>query len=279
MKTGIISLRGYSPFDYDREYAKIKSYGFDCVDYQYLASSDSPVWKLSDGEREKLIADTAKAVEKNGLEIYQAHGLWPADDLTEENRLLNAEFTAKQIRCCKALGCKRLVIHTVLPCGYTDEGGKKKDFVFKENVKRIEYLLPVAKECGVILCVENLPFDMDISPVKGVKKLVDFFSDENVKFCFDTGHANYKKEDIYQDLILMGKDIEALHVHDNRGLNDDHTPPYTGKIDWTAFKRGLKDIGFNGCISLETGVNPIAEDEVFDEMYASYAKIAKNLGK
>ena len=53
-------------------------------------------------------------------------------------------------------------------------------------------------------------------------------------------------------MIELGDRIECFHVHDNNGVEDQHMPPYTGKLDWDRFVEGLKAIGFNKTLSFET---------------------------
>jgi sugar phosphate isomerase/epimerase len=49
-----------------------------------------------------------------------------------------------------------------------------------------------------------------------------------------------------------------LHVHDNKGHNDEHLPPGEGRIEWGAFTRELVQVGFHGAMILEIagGTNP-----------------------
>ena len=49
----------------------------------------------------------------------------------------------------------------------------------------------------------------------------------------------------------LGKNIIHLHVSDNDGVTNVHWRPGMGKIDWVAMFQALKDIGFNGTVSIE----------------------------
>jgi sugar phosphate isomerase/epimerase len=60
---------------------------------------------------------------------------------------------------------------------------------------------------------------------------------------------------------LVGKKhLKALHVHDNGGERDSHWLPGTGVIDWSDFSASLKEIGFEGAVSIETGVTRFVTD-------------------
>ena len=45
---------------------------------------------------------------------------------------------------------------------------------------------------------------------------------------------------------MGNKHIQALHVHDNDYLSDAHLEPFSGKMDWIAMTKALKDIGYKG---------------------------------
>ena len=42
-----------------------------------------------------------------------------------------------------------------------------------------------------------------------------------------------------------------MHVSDNDGVTNVHWRPGMGKIDWVALFQALKDVGYDGVISLE----------------------------
>ena len=87
-------------------------------------------------------------------------------------------------------------------------------------------------------------------------------------FCFDTGHAHACRMDIKEALITLGERVEALHIHDNNGISDQHYAPYMGSIDWNDFMEGLKAIRYKGPISFETynATNKIPESLIDSEM-------------
>ena len=49
----------------------------------------------------------------------------------------------------------------------------------------------------------------------------------------------------------LGKKIMHCHVSDNDGVTNVHWRPGMGKIDWTAMFQALKDVGYDGVISIE----------------------------
>ena len=49
----------------------------------------------------------------------------------------------------------------------------------------------------------------------------------------------------------LGKHIIHLHVSDNDGVTNVHWRPGMGKIDWIAMFQALKDVGYDGVVSIE----------------------------
>ena len=58
--------------------------------------------------------------------------------------------------------------------------------------------------------------------------------------------------------------MKVLHVHDNDGERDRHWYPYGGVIDWNDFGAALREIGFDGTLSLESNVIPGRERELYE---------------
>lgn len=71
-------------------------------------------------------------------------------------------------------------------------------------------------------------------------------------FCFDTGHAHACRVDIETALAALDGRVEALHIHDNDGVSDQHLAPHMGTVDWDKFARALRRIRYRGAISFET---------------------------
>ena len=60
--------------------------------------------------------------------------------------------------------------------------------------------------------------------------------------------------DAIKELLELGENLVALHIHDNDGREDQHNAPYVGGIlQWDRFIRGLKNSGYKGNLSFETG--------------------------
>ncbi|MBO5736869.1 MAG: sugar phosphate isomerase/epimerase [Clostridia bacterium] len=280
IKTGIVSSAYFGINDYAQGIQKMKSHGYDCMDYQDLASNGSVLFTYKDEAFERHFKDFGACAKAEGIEIYQMHGLWPrfADgDISKTPQ--DVELYVKELNAAHYMGCKRIVLHPSMPYGWGEEPCKEK--AFEETAKMIERLLPYAQKYGVILCVENMPFAKthSFSSIEEVKRLVGSFHHPNVKACLDTGHLNCTQENMYETILTLGEDLGAMHVHDDVNRQDRHMIPFQGEVDWDGFVAGLKAIKFQGCISLETRISPTTPEPMLEEMRKGLAGIAKWLAK
>lgn len=275
IKTGILTDAYFGIDDYEDGLRKIKAHGYDCIDFRGLSSEDAALFKFSENDLEKYLKTVAECAAKNGLEIYQMHGLWPTcGDTTEEGRAESLVYFKKEMDCAVWLGCPRLVIHPRMAYGW--KGGTREQ-MFEDNVNFLKELLPYAQETGVTLCLENMPFGKEIafSTAQELKDVITEINDPLVKICLDTGHHNAAGEDLYETIVLFGEDLAALHVHDDRYGQDRHLIPFQGFIDWDKFVQGLKAISFNGCISLETGIQLKTPEPMREQLQVAQAGIAR----
>jgi len=70
--------------------------------------------------------------------------------------------------------------------------------------------------------------------------------------CFDIGHwALFGSQPLDAWLRRLGDRLYHLHLHDNRGRNDDHLPLGQGKIDFTPLWAHLRTLGRQPTMTLE----------------------------
>lgn len=78
-----------------------------------------------------------------------------------------------------------------------------------------------------------------------------------LKFCFDAGHATlFSRLPVQKWIEALGPALRELHIHDNRGLRDDHLPLGEGSIN---FRGVLLAAGAAGTRPILT-VEPHRED-------------------
>ncbi len=278
MKIGI-SPAGFSRWGEER-YQKLKSLGFDCVDFDMI-STNSEFYTASEDafearmQHEKALADAA------GIIFSQVHGPWrcPPADGTEEERAERKEKMVRSMRGAALLGCKNWVIHPLMPHGEYDIGSGNEADTRRINVDFFRDLVKHAREHGVTICLENMPFrGFCLSKPAEILSIVCEINDAHFKACLDTGHAAmYEGVTPASALRELGDAVRAIHAHDNDGSYDYHGAPCTGVIDWADFVRALREIGFTGAFSMETHPDKSLPDAEFEKFYADLVKTASAL--
>ena len=219
---------------------KMKELGCAGVDYP-----------LGGGESEEKLTRVKQELADAGLYVHQVHGPfpYPTHDELPEFRARLIESMKNSIRKTAFLGAKEWIIHPFFPFGQTNY---LPDEVIRINEECFRQVIPTAKECGVTICFENMPYkDFPIASPAQILDFVHRMDDENFKFCLDTGHSNVLGTPPAEAVRMAGSDLRALHVHDNDGKDDRHCMPYTGNVDWNDFMKALREVDYKGTLSLE----------------------------
>jgi len=110
---------------------------------------------------------------------------------------------------------------------------------------------PVAADCGVRICVENVQLRSNevITSFADHLRLVDGIGQPSVVCALDTGHANVNGG-IQPCIKAFGPRLRHIHLHDNHGEKDEHLEVGKGAIRFAEFSRFLQT--FPDVISLET---------------------------
>lgn len=123
-------------------------------------------------------------------------------------------------------------------------------FIIEQNLKSLTELLPVARDCGIGLMVENVPGEFNSR-----SQLADLLEPiPDLGLHLDIGHCNLQvPANTAEELIrVYGGRVKHVHVHDNKGgYADLHLPLGVGSIDFYGSLRGLHAWGYDGTVTLE----------------------------
>lgn len=262
MKTGITASSYFPYYGEEQGLARIREDGFDAIDYS-LANYAHPFYAMPEEEAEKAVCRLSGAVYAEGLTVSQTHGpwRWPPRDAAEADRAETLERAGKALRFTRALGASYMVIHPLMPFG--DSTDPDPDLTRRVNRDFFEKLLPTAAEAGAVICLENVPMPaLSLASADSVRAFAEEIGSPYLKVCLDTGHAWVTGEDPAECVRRLGPLLACVHIHDNHGQRDEHLWPGEGGIDWNAFAESLKENGFAGVFSLETGVTGEYKSEV-----------------
>jgi sugar phosphate isomerase/epimerase len=125
-----------------------------------------------------------------------------------------------------------------------------RKFIIERNLASLTELLPVARQAGVGLMIENLPGSFN--NVRQVSELLDPLPE--LALHLDIGHSNLLVDHNTADELLAayGKRLRHVHIHDNKGGSADlHLPLGSGTIEARYYVKLLQKTGYNETITLE----------------------------
>ena len=179
----------------------------------------------------------------NGIHCNQSHAPFPTAHPDIRG------YMKRAIECTAEAGGKIVIIHP------------NNDASPEENAAFYWELLPFSKEHGVKIATENMwnwDIKKDEACFAACSNETDFVAnlkavdDEDFIACLDIGHAALVREDPDEFIKKLGnKRLKCLHVHDVDGVNDSHTLPFYGNINWEKVMKALADIDYKGDLTFE----------------------------
>ncbi len=219
--------------------------GFEAVDVNFCAviyPEPERHEPILDGDWKKNLDAVLAAIRRNHLVISHTHV--PFYNYAEEGgrREFNDEMMRRAIEASAYIGAKYAVIHPLRD--------KEKHTLIDGTVAALTPFNDLARKLNVTLCVENM-FTTDPAELKEIVERLD------CAVCWDVGHANYGGYDQYAGMMLLGKRIKVLHLHDNYGTRDDHSMPFFGTVDWQGVMRALRDFDYEGTFNYEVNASKL----------------------
>lgn len=143
--------------------------------------------------------------------------------------------------------------------------GGNSQLWFDRSIQTWKEVLRVAgKDIPVLL--ENI-FEEEPSTLYA---LFDYFKEENLWFCFDSGHFNlFSKVPLEDWIIPLSKRVREMHLHDNHATADEHLPIGLGTFPFRELKTLLKVISHE--------IVPVAETHGQDRWMEGIKKLKEFL--
>ena len=278
-----IGITRYPFTGVDRTFDQLKKFGFDTVDYCLVDTNALP-YVLEGEELEALLNEEKALAKRAGIEISQIHGPWrgPQTDYTEEGRAERLEKMKKSVVIASLLRAKNVVIHPIMPFGIEDKKIGKEKETRELNLAHYRELVAYAKDFGVNVCLENMPFtNFSISTPTEILDFVNEIGAVNFRICLDTGHvaAFGDKLSLSDEVRAIGSKLEVLHVHDSIPGKDLHMIPCFGSLDFPEFVKSLRNVGFCGSFSAEAAPSSKLPENIRDSLYGTISEILRDLVK
>ncbi|MGA9139035.1 MAG: sugar phosphate isomerase/epimerase family protein [Methanocella sp.] len=208
-------------------------------------------WEIVSEGRQKITPESLPEIRDiigtMGLKIT-VHG--PFSDLNPASLIEPIwEETIRQINHCVRLSSDFSDVVVVHPGILSPLGSQMPDKTWERNVEALRVICRHAQDYGVRICLENMP-NMEKLLCRTPDELfgmVDSVGMDNLGTTFDAGHANTSKNTA--GYLKEKARISHVHIHDNKGVKDEHLALGDGNVNWDNVLGGLK--GFEGMLVIE----------------------------
>lgn len=254
MKIATTIIDSYRYFDTPAETVRFyKGTGFRLLDYSFydVLKGNDPF--MDDGWK-KLITDAKNAADELGFTFVQAHAPAYNPLAKDYDHARGVTGMVRSIQACGMLGVRNTVTHSGITRDYLYPGDR--DAYFEANRPFYRSLIPYMEEYGVNVLIENsceVNMGGQYFPMTAeeMNAFITALGHPGFGACWDIGHAHIQKVNTHDELVTLGKNLRALHIHDNDGRHDLHLLPYCGSFDYDDLMRGIIDSGFEGYFTFE----------------------------
>lgn len=221
--------------------------GYDGIEIGAAAPHAFPAYL--DQQRRKEIR---KHLEDNNIAVsamLPAPGGGPgfnvASPLAEERREAVEQY--RQVaRLCSDLGGDRLIYIA----GWQIFGTEREQ-AFEWSRSALSEIAIAGDDLGITVVVEPTPVDSNlIESCDDAIQLMRAAGRPNVKLMFDTIHVLYRNEVPTDYVYRMAADLQYIHLSE-----PDRLPPGQGRTDFAGLIGALRDIEYQGYLSMEIGFN------------------------
>ena len=234
--------------DYAECIRKTYEAGFKYIDLSmYVVEANDPLFY---GDDFRTYAESLNTLANDlGVKFVQAHS--PRGNFARSKEEYEDFFkkTVRSIEVCGILGIKNTVVHPGISPDWSEE-----EF-YRQNTEFYKSLIPTMEKCGVNVLCENcgeIKGYFVLSSAERANKLIELVNHPQFGICWDTGHANINGHQ-YDHITALGKNLRALHINDNRGVDDEHMAPFFGTVNMDEIINALLDIDYKGYFTFECG--------------------------
>ncbi len=220
---------------------KIKAMGFETAEF--------PLEQMSFLSAKKVSA----ALKGTGLTPVTCGVFGPDRDLTSDDPKLRKsclDYVRGALKFSEGIGSKLIIGPMYAACGKRRHvPAEQRKIEWNRAVSGLQKAGKMAADYGVTIALEPLNrFETDlINTSEQCARLVDDVGMKSVGMMLDTFHMNIEEKCIYGAVKTAGKRL--VHVH---ACENDRGAAGSGNVDWKGLAKGLKEIGYNGNVVIES---------------------------
>jgi len=257
LATTIGEVYGYVGGDPAAAVRMYEGTGFRHLDYSFYRVM-APGHRFMTEDWIRQVEEAGEAAAKLGFDFVQAHSpdynpFRDPSDTAYHERGMTA--TLRSIEACGRLGIPAIVVHS----GYGTEYlyPEDREGYFSANRPFYEALIPAMEKWNVKVCIENsaegnMGNRYFFMTAEEMNAFLAYMGHPLFGCCWDIGHGHMRGIPPHDELAALGKNLTAVHIHDNDGHADQHLAPFFGTIDMDSVMKGILDAGFSGYFTFES---------------------------
>lgn len=171
-------------------------------------------------------------------------------DKDEGLRKWRVGYTKRCIDLAAGLGCPSVSVTSGKP-----QPGLFPEAALRKLMRSLKELLLYAESKNVLIALEYEP-GLLVESARETIELLNHLRRPNIGVNLDLGHAWVQGEDPGEVIDLFGKSVFHIHLEDIRGRKHYHLIPGEGEIEFEKIFDKLKQIDYNGFVSIELYTYP-----------------------
>jgi sugar phosphate isomerase/epimerase len=225
------------------EIARIYELGFDYVEIAIEGPEGNP---LLINKKKNEIVNLIKKFRQKPI----AHTAYWIDLCSDYGYIRDAWIleATREIRTAKGIGIDLINFHANLNGMYY---GEKRRILLENMIKSLREIMKYAEKLDVQVMLENTPLSNAIHKVNEVKYVIDNVPSLLVHLDIPHAFTSGGMESVIEYISTFREKIIHIHWHDNHGIKDEHLPIGAGLIDHEKVVTALKEIHYDGTITLE----------------------------
>jgi L-ribulose-5-phosphate 3-epimerase len=174
----------------------------------------------------------------------------------EEMRTYTLNLLVQFIRCAGELGAGGIIVG---PGKANPLFPMPRDRMISYFYRALDRLAPLARQVGVRLFIENMPFAF-LPDAESLMKVVDGYGDESIRVIYDVANAHFIGESPREGLRRVRDRLSLVHFSDTTRQSYKHDPLGCGDVPLAGIASVMKEIGCTELPMLEViSLNPDAD--------------------
>lgn len=247
MKTCLFT-GGFSKYPLEKAFEMAAKYHYDAIEIAGFRPHAFPL-DLVRGDATKIVALSQQY--QLPIVSYAPENTGSPYSLVYEDSQLNLEsleYFKRALDAAKMINSK----YCMLACNHPGFGRKESD-VRKLFIKNIKALAAYAEEIEQTIILEPVtPYEGTILVTSDdLLWAVSEVNSPMVKGMLDLACPLIAREPVVEYFNKLGKDIVHIHFIDAKSDSEDHLIPGDGEMDFGGIVKTLREVGYDGYLSLE----------------------------